>query len=123
MIPPRHFLCRVVRFGPLVPARLRYINHEPGEPGNLREGSRWPVFILCADVAGTEVEPEWLEERLWAPAGHWKHCSPITETEYRYQLARLRWAESASPSDPTLRPRRKVDPASVALPSFEKESK
>lgn len=122
MIAPRHFLCRMVRGGPLVPARLRYIDHEPGVPENKREDSRWPVLILCADVGGTEIEPEWLEERLWAPVGHWKYCQPITEAEYRYQLARLRWAERHATADPTLKPRRRVDPSSVPLPSFEREN-
>lgn len=119
---PRYYLMRQVRYGPLVPARLYWIDHEPGEPSNKRESSRWPVYILCADVAGVEVEPEMLIERTWAPMAHWKYPQAITEIEYRYQIARLRWAERASPSDPTLRPRRKVDPASVALPSFEKEN-
>jgi hypothetical protein len=118
---PRHFLMREVRFGPLVPARLYWLDHEPGEPSNKREGSRWPVYIACADVAGVEVEPERITDRMHRPASHWGALQPIAEADYRYQLARLRWAEGSAPDDPTLRSRRKVDPASVKLPTFERE--
>src|SRR5580704_5444287 len=116
MTAPRHYLMRQVRFGPLVPARLRYIDHEPGEPSNKREGSRWPVYLVCADVAGVEVEPEQIADRMHREPSHWAALQPITEAEYLYQMARLRWAERSAPDDPTLRSRRKVDPASVALP-------
>lgn len=119
---PCYFLLREVRFGPLVPARLYWLDHEPGVPENKREGSRWPVYIQAADIAGVEVEPERVAERLMWSAPHWKYPQRITETEYRYQLARLRWAEVANPEDPTLRPRRKVDPASVKLPDFKREN-
>lgn len=121
MTPPRYYLLRAVRQGPLVPARLHWIDHEPGEPSNLREGSRWPVYIPCADIAGVECEPEQITDRLHRPATHWGALQTITEAGYRYEIARLRWAERAAPADPTLRPRRKVDPAGVPLPSFERE--
>jgi hypothetical protein len=119
---PRHFLLRAVRHGPLVPARLYWLDHEPGCPENKREGSRWPVYIQCADIAGVEVEPERVTDRMHRPDSHWGALQTITETEYRYRLARLRWAERGAPDDPTLRPTRKVDPARVPMPSFEREN-
>lgn len=121
MNPPAHYLMRQVRLGPLVPARLHWLDHEPGVPENKREGSRWPVLILCADIAGVEVEPEQITDRGHRPAAHWGALQSITEAAYRYEIARLRWAEGSAPADPALRPRRKVDPASVAMPSFERE--
>jgi len=122
MTPPRYFLLRLVRNGPLVPGRLQVIDHEPGEPDNKREGSRWPVLLEMADIAGEEVPPEDLTERLWAPATHWKYAQPVSEAEYRRHFARLRWAERHRPTDPTLRPRRAVDVRQVPLPSFEREN-
>jgi hypothetical protein len=116
---PRHFLMRLVRGGALVPARLRWLDHEPGEPDNPRD--RWPPFVVVCDIAGEVRPPEELTDRFHWPASHWKHAAPISEGEYRYQLARLRWAERHRPQDPTLQPRRPVDPRQVALPSFARE--
>lgn len=116
-----YYLLRAVRHGPLVPARLWLCDHGPDDPpdNKLDRGrlSRYPR----ADIAGTEVEPERITDRAHRPISHWSALQPVTETEYFYQIARLRWAEGSAPADPTLRPRHKVDPASVPMPSFERE--
>lgn len=117
---PRYYLLRLVRYGPLVPARLQYLNHEPGELDNHRD--RWPAMLCVVDIAGENRPPEELLERFhWRP-GHWKYAQPITEAEYRYRLELLRWAETGSPDDPILRPRRRADPRQAPLPNFDKEN-
>lgn len=120
MIAPRYFMLRLRRDGPLVPARIIEIDHEPGEPDNPRD--RWPATLCCVDIAGEVRPPEELTERFFAPMSHWKYAEPVSETEYRYQLTRLRWAEKNRPSDPALQPRRKIDPRQVVLPSFAREN-
>jgi hypothetical protein len=119
MMPPRHFVLRVTRYGPLVPARLQWIDYEPGEPDNHRD--RWPSVIPFVDIAGEVVPPEELTERFMAPVGHWKYAQPISEADYRFLFDHLRWLETVRPNDPVLQPRRRVDPQRMQLPSFERE--
>lgn len=123
-----YYLIRERRDGPLVPARLQWLNHEPGEPSNLLDRGCLSVFPQV-DIAGVYVEPERLLERLYssdkfreaiAPR-HWKYAQPITESVYRVRLDRMRWAERNRPNDPTLRPRRKVDSDQVSI-NFDREN-
>lgn len=127
---PQYFMLRLRRTGPLVPARLWWCDHEPGEPNNKLDRGRLSVFP-CADVAGAEVPPEQVLERLWSLTTggrpgivptHWKYPEPITEAEYRYQVARLEWAKRNRPTDPALQPRREVNPADLPLPDFTREN-
>ncbi len=126
---PRYFMLRLRRDGPLVPGRLRWLDHEPGEPDNKLDRGRLSIFPFV-DIAGAEVPPEELFERLYSATdgrsaiapSHWKYAAPVTEAEYRYQLSRLEWAKHHRPQDPTLRPRRAVDPAQIALPNFDREN-
>lgn len=119
--PPEHFEVRVVRDGPLVPARLWWCDHEPGVPENKLDRGMLSVFQR-ADIADVEVPPEQLVERTWAPATHWKYARPIPKDEYDHLVARLRWAERHRPDEPGLRPRRAVQPAQLALPNFDREN-
>jgi hypothetical protein len=120
MNPPRYFVLRLVRGGPLVPARLQEINTEPNEPDNHRD--RWPALLQVVDVAGEVVPPEELTERFhWAP-GHWKHAAPISRAEYDHRLAMMRWAERNSLDDPRLKARRRVDREKMPLPRFDREN-
>ncbi len=127
---PRYYLLRAVRYGPLVPARLRWLDHAPEDPETNKLDRGRLSIVVCADIAGTEVEPEQIMERLWSETdfrpgilpGHWRYPKPITEAEYHYQVARLRWAEAHRPEDAALRARRAVDPAAVPIPSFEEEN-
>ena len=116
----RHYVLRLVRGGPLVPARLQEINTEPNEPDNHRD--RWPALLQVVDVAGEVVPPEELTERFhWAP-GHWKSLTPISRAEYDHRLAMMRWAERNSPDDPRLKARRRVDREKMPLPRFDREN-
>ena len=119
---PRYFLMRAVRHGPLVPARLRWLDHAPEDPDENKLDRGRLSIVVCADIAGAEVEPERILDREHRPASHWGALHPITETEYRYQISRLRWAEVHRPDDAAMRPRRAVDPASVPIPDFSREN-
>lgn len=116
----RYYVMRLTRFGPLLPARLHEIAHEPGEPSNPRD--RWPPFVTEADVGGERLPPEEiLDRRHWQPP-HWKALQEISKAEYDALFARLRWAESSDPRNPMLHPRERVRAADMALPSFEREN-
>lgn len=123
-------MLRVRRDGPLVAARLRWLDHAPQDPPeNKLDRGRLSVFP-AADIAGVEADPQEIFDRIYTPTDarpaipstHWKHAAPVTEPIYRHELARLRWAERARPADPARRPRRAVDPAQMPLPSFEREN-
>jgi hypothetical protein len=126
--PPRYFLMRQRRDGPLVPARLWWCDHDPADPDNKLDRGYSPY--PRADIAGLEVDPQHIFDRTMSqtdlrpgvPATHWKYPQPITETEYRYQFERMRWAERNAPQDPTLRPKAPVDPRQAPLPDFNREN-
>ncbi len=123
MNAPRHFLLRMIRGGPLVPARLWWCDHDPADPSNKLDRGRLSVYPR-ADIAGVEYDPQELLD-WWlhgVPATHWRYPQTITEGEYRYQMARLRWAERAAPTDPTLKPRRAVAVENVPMPDFTREN-
>lgn len=117
---PRYYLMRVQRYGPLVPARLQYLDHEPGEPSNKRD--RWPALLPFVDIAGEVRPPEELTERGAWQAPHWKFAQEIDRREYERRFAAMRQAEADGIDDPVLRPRRRVDPRQLPLPDFSKEN-
>lgn len=120
MRQPQHYLLRLVRGGPLVPARIQWLAHEPGVPSNPRD--RWPALLEQVDIAGEIRPPEELHERLHWPAGHWKSTQIISKEEYEYRLNMLRWAETNLAEDPILRPHRQIKISEYRLPSFEREN-
>jgi hypothetical protein len=120
--PPRYFLLRLKRDGPLVPGRLRWLDHAPEDPPDNKLDRGNHSIVACADIAGAEVPPEELIERTWWASTHWKYTQPISEAEYGYQMQRLLWAERHRPDDPVLRPRRALDPAQIPLPNFDREN-
>lgn len=147
MVPaPRHFIMRLTREGPLVPARLQWLDHEPGAPDNELDRGRLSPFPYV-DIAGAETDPDVLLDRLGfrrrgdagslphevlaafanaalvpRPVGHWAYAQPVSEDEYDFQFRRMRWAENNRPNDPVLKPQRKVDPAQLPLPNFDREN-
>ena len=127
--PPRHFLMRVKRDGPLVPARLWLCGFEPGEPTNLLDRGRLSLYPR-ADIAGLEADPAQLFDRLvsptdWQPANpitHWRYMQPITQADYAFRVRQLQWASAHQPSEPGLRPKAAVKPSQLPLPSFDREN-
>lgn len=90
------WMMRARRNGPEVPASIGQIDHEPGDPENKLDTG--PVFI--ASIGLRDVDPF----DVW-----WRSKRPISEAEFRYQMARLTWARDYDPSQPELNPRRAVD--------------
>jgi hypothetical protein len=125
----RHFVLRAVRHGPLLPARLWWCDHDPADPENKLDRGRLSLYPR-ADVAGVEVPPEQLADRLFSmtdprpahPPTHWRFAKAISEAEYRWRLDSLRWAEQHRPDDPVLQPRKKLAAADLPLPDFEREN-
>lgn len=127
--PPTYYVMRQRRDGPLLPARLQWLDHEPEEPDNKLDRGYQSVFPQ-ADIGGALVDPERILERLFsytdtrpgiAPT-HWKYPQPCTEAEYRLRMEQLRWAERNRPDDPKLRPRKRVESDSLPLPNFDREN-
>lgn len=146
MIPaPLHFLLRLRRDGPIVPAKLWWCDADPADPENRRDRGRLSIWPRAA-AAGEEIGPELIFERLGINPfsgdqvalghellarldraepplpTHWKYAEPISAEAYAYHFARLRWAERNAPGDPTLAPRRRVQPAQMSLPNFDREN-
>jgi hypothetical protein len=124
-----HFVLRVTRFGPLVCARLWWCDSEPGVPENKLDRGRLSLYPR-ADIAGLEVPPEQLADRLFSmtdprpahPPTHWRYAKPCTEQEYRWRLDSLRWAEQHQPDHPVLRPRKRIAAADLPVPDFDREN-
>jgi hypothetical protein len=125
---PRHYILRLVRGGPLLPARIWFCDHDPADPDNKLDRGRLSLYPR-ADIAGVEVEPELLADRLYSmtdptpahPPTHWRYAAPCSEAEYRWRLDSLRWAETNRPDDPVLQPRKKLAAADVEVPDFSRE--
>lgn len=147
MIPPAYYLLRVRRDGPLVPARFWLCDHDPADPANKLDRGRLSPYPR-AEIAGREVEPEVLLDRIgiWArrgdrillpfevvaaladptqqtprPEGHWAHATLIPKAEYDYRLAHIEWLRRHRPADPRVHPNRPLKPSELPLPSFERE--
>jgi len=125
----RHFLLRVTRYGPLVPVRLHWCDHGPDDPpDNKLDRGRLSLYPR-ADIAGVEVEPELLGDRLRSlsdprpanPITHWRYAKPISAEEYRWRFDALRRVEERNPADPLLKTRRRLAAADVEVPDFSRE--
>jgi hypothetical protein len=112
-------MLRVRRDGPLVPARLRWLDHAPDDPPENRLDRGRLSIVTVAEIAGAGVPPEEVTDRRYRGPGHWKYAEPITESEYRYQLARLDHAQRIMPR---FNPRRRLKPADLPLPNFDREN-
>ncbi len=93
---PGFWLIRLRTRSPEMPAAIVECHHEPGNPeNNLDTGP-----ILVANVGYEERDP--LD--LWHRRGR-----EITESEYKFQMARVAWVRDHSPSEPEAAPRKAVD--------------
>lgn len=101
------WLVRLGKNTPRVPAAIMWVETtaEPGEPQNDMHGTRSP--FLAAFIAG---EPVGLDE-VWLRRGE-----PISELEYRFQIADGIHAKAFRPGDPKAEPRKQIDLMQVPLP-------
>jgi hypothetical protein len=100
---PGHWMVRLVRDGPEVPAKIERIDHEPGNPANKLDTGP----VMFALIAGEPVDPL----AIWHSRGR-----PIDAVEYAYQLADYLWCRDHAPDEPKANPRAPIDPLSGKLP-------
>jgi hypothetical protein len=88
---------RMVKGGPVVPARISRIDHEPGDPENLLDTGP----ILIANIGYREADPidVWVGRRERV----------LTEEEYALRMAQLAWDCDFDPTAPAVQPRKPVD--------------
>ncbi|HZT90353.1 MAG TPA: hypothetical protein VFA12_20600 [Stellaceae bacterium] len=99
LIKPGFYLVRLVKMGPLLPAKVEACNTEPGEPENVLDRGR-PYFV--AEIAGEAVDP--LDVFCATDRRE------IGEAEFLYQSADLAWAREHAPQEAKAgHPRRRVD--------------
>lgn len=93
-----YWLVRLVKKGPLVPAAIirEHTTAEPGNPTNKMERSP----TLAAYIAGNPCDID----KVWLRRG-----APISEAEYKYQVADGEWARSYAPNDPKAEPNKPID--------------
>lgn len=92
----------MVRFGPNkpeVPAKIWAVDHEPGNPENKMD--RGGKTYFDAELAGERVDPHLVMRA--------RERRPISEPEYRFQVADCAWAREHQPEDPRLWPTRRAD--------------
>lgn len=99
---PGAWLVRLVRGGPLVPARIFWCDHEPGEPDNKLDQP-----FLDAEINGKRVDPL----KLWEMRGR---AVPLNEIAYRDALRK--WAQENAPDDPAANPDQPIDHLTVKPP-------
>lgn len=102
---PGFWMVRLVKGGPEVPAAIQWelTRHEPGNPTNRMERSP----ILTARIQG-EIVPV---EMVWLRRGR-----PITEAEFRFQIADTEWAKTYAPAEPKANPKAPIDLLQAPLP-------
>jgi hypothetical protein len=121
-----YWLMQVVRGGPLTPARLRVLDHAPDDPpwNKLDRGNL--SHVLCADVGGEPVPPEIITDRFLSPTdwrshklpSHWKFMQPISEREFSFRVAEIRWAKEHAPREAIAEPRQTIDLFQTPPPFF-----
>jgi hypothetical protein len=93
VIKPGFFLVRLGKGRPLVPARIWWCAHEPGNPENELE-----VPFLEGEAAGKPYQPALI----------WSSGLPTTEAEYRFRMALHAHCVEHEPDAPEANPTRKV---------------
>ncbi len=107
LLVPGHWLIRLRKMAPQIPARTYWCDHEPGNPENKRD--RWPLRFLAGEIAGDVADPlDIFGARDRVPL---KPRQPLKtpEQEYSYRCARMRHAKKYEPEDPLAQPYRAID--------------
>lgn len=102
---PGYWLVRLVKGGPRVPAAIRIVHttREPGEESNRMDRSPF----IAAFIAGDPVSID----DVWHRRGE-----PITEADYNFRVADVRWAQQHASDEPQTQPRKKIDLMQAKLP-------
>lgn len=87
----------MIRFGPNrpeVPARIWLTDCEPGTDNKMDRGTGRTWFD--AELSGERADPHLVMRA--------RERRPISEDEYKFQVADIAWARKWEPNDPRLRP-------------------
>ena len=98
LIKPGFYLVRLGKGRPLVPARIYWCGHEPGNPTNKLE-----VPFLDGEILGEQYDPALI----------WTGGMPTTEAEYKYRVALAEHCAKHEPDAPAANPRRAVNLAKM----------
>lgn len=99
------FKRRMVKGGPFVPARI-WMYQPTDESGEL----------VGDEVMNCEVNGKWADaDQQWS----WLCGNPITEQEFLYLTASLKWAEDHAPHEPMANIHQRIDWLKVPTPTFE----
>jgi hypothetical protein len=90
-----------VRGGPVLPAAIYRIDHEPGSEGDEDGANMLETPILIANIGYREVDPL----KVWGG----RRLRSITEAEYSLAMDQLAWDRDFDPSAPVARPKERVD--------------
>ena len=104
-----YWLIRVVKSGPVVPARIwtgREPEHE-GLPIDLWPNSETRILGIFAEIAGKPVDVD----RVWHSKG-----VAITKEEFAFRMADHRWAATHAPHLPEAQPEKPIRVADVPVP-------
>jgi hypothetical protein len=95
---PGYWMMRQHPRGPEVPAAIVWVHttFEPNHPENIMDRSPF----LAAFISGRPTD--WW--RVWH-----RSKRPISEPEYKFEMARLGWLREWQPGDPALKPHEPVD--------------
>lgn len=101
------FKRRLVKDGPFVPARI-WMYQPTDEAGDLVGDE-----VLQCEVNGQFADPQ----QQWS----WLCGNPITEQEFNYLTAILKWSAENAPHEPMANPRKAIDWTKVPTPTFERK--
>lgn len=101
------FKRRLVKGGPFVPARIW--TYQPTDD----EGDLVGDEVMQCEVNGAYADP--------VEAWSWICGNPITEADFNYLTAALKWSAEHAPDEPMANVKQKIDWLKVPTPTFEKE--
>ena len=102
------FKRRLVKGGPFVPARI-WMYQPTDESGDLIGDE-----VMQCEVNGQFADPH----AQWS----WLCGEPITEQEFNYLTAALKWSAENAPNEPMANPRQPIDWLKVPTPPFERNT-
>lgn len=105
---PGFFTLRLVKGGPKVPARIIHAPATDPLTGETLDRSYWWSAEISGKPAGEpSMQPTDEVMRIWL------FGEPITEADYRYEVADMDWCLAHAPAEPKANPRQRIDLASL----------
>jgi hypothetical protein len=116
LLVPGHWVIKLRKHAPLIPARTFWCDHEPGNPENKLD--RWPLPFIAGEIAGDIADPlDIFGARDRAPLE--PRGGLTIEQEYAYRVADIRHARRWRPDHPIANPTRRVVLSRMPIPFAE----